>query len=41
VAAVMRSTEEKMLKKGTAITCVLQDIGRVSLPKGGIINETS
>ena len=37
----MRSTEEKMLNKPTAITCVLQDIGRLSLAKGGIINETS
>jgi len=31
---VIRSTEDKMMKKGTAITCVFLDIGDVPLTDG-------
>ena len=37
---MIRSTEEKTIKKMIAITCLFLDVGACSL-KEGIINETS
>jgi putative hydrolase of the HAD superfamily len=34
VAAMIRATEEKTMKKATAITCVFLDIGGVLLTNG-------